>query len=51
MTGKLSEILCSLLVGGRDMVIKWTRKSGLKRVWYNMLRSMIKEVTFLIDLW
>jgi len=47
-TGELSEILCSLLVGGRDMVIKWMRKSGLRRVWYDMLRNMTREVTFLI---
>jgi len=47
-TGKLSEILRSLLVGGRDTVIKWMRKSGLRRVWYDMLRNMTREVTFLI---
>jgi hypothetical protein len=49
-TGKLSEILCSLLIGGKDTVIKWMRKSGLKRICYNMLRNMTREVTFLIHL-
>jgi hypothetical protein len=43
-TGKSSEILWSWLVGSR-------RKGSLRGVWYHMLGTMAKEVTFLIHLW
>jgi hypothetical protein len=45
-TGKLSEIFCSCLVGGRDMVNKRTRKRGLNRAWCIMLWNVVEGVTF-----
>ena len=52
MSGELSKIFCSCLggrVGGRDPMIKRTRKGGLNKAWCNVWRDVAK-VMFLIHL-
>jgi hypothetical protein len=48
--GQSSEVLGSMLVGGRDPVNKWIGKGGLRRARCNVLRKVAKNVTFLVHL-
>jgi hypothetical protein len=47
--GQSSEVLGSMLVGGRDPVNKWMGEGGLRRARCNGLRKVAKEV-FLVHL-